>query len=251
MAWCWNGPSEDNASQDDHTRDHLYRPVLMIGLVGLFAGIVLFRLYYDKISAMDSWLRLLISTSPYQLFAFFAVIVAMFGFGIIRRDGFRLSFDIFQQKASFGALLSRNLRLLLIIYPISMFFNMLAILLGKIMGWQMQEQIIAKDFAEGGPMLYAVSAISILVLAPITEEVLMRLVCYRGLRSLLPIWASILTSLLFGFMHGNPYTMVGLSIVGYGFLQARKQGGLPQAILMHSMYNLIAYSILVFYSYRQ
>ena len=97
---------------------------------------------------------------------------------------------------------------------------------------------------EGGLFYWLFSGLSSVIVAPVAEEVLIRLVLFRCIRSISPLWATFLSSVLFGLMHGQPQYVLSLFFVGLCLQHARALGGLPRSILLHSLYNLVAFILL-------
>ncbi len=228
-------------------RDRFYRPVLMAEIVGLFIGIVFFRYMSAKFPSMSDCARLVVGLCPFQVFAFGAAVVAMAG--MLRRDGLRVSLDVPEEQPSFKEMLARNVRMLALFYPVTVVLNAISMLLCKQMGIPNKGSILMSAGSGAGLLFLLIAGFSVIVTAPLTEEVLVRLVCYRALRSVFPIWAALFSSLLFGIMHGNFSSVLGLTLLALGFQRARAQGGLFQAVLMHSMYNTLAFLVIVAYSF--
>ena len=227
-------------------RDRFYRPVLIAEIVGLFIGIVFFKYISVKFPSMSDCARLVVGLCPFQVFAFGAAMVAMAG--MLRRDGFRVSLDIPEEQPPLKEMLARNFRMLALFYPVTVALNAISMLLCKQMGIPNKSSLLMSAGNGAGPLYLAIAGISVIVAAPLTEEILVRLVCYRALRSVFPLWAALFSSLLFGVMHGNFSSVPGLTLLALGFQRAREQGGLLQAMLMHSMYNALAFLVIVAYS---
>jgi membrane protease YdiL (CAAX protease family) len=115
-----------------------------------------------------------------------------------------------------------------------------------------QQQDIGFNNIHGG-LQNALAFISLVIIPPIGEEVLVRGYLYSGLRRVWRFWPALLvTSLLFGLAHlefgtGGPVVWAAaldtflLSVV-LVFLR-EKSGALYAGILVHMLNNLIAYSI--------
>lgn len=87
---------------------------------------------------------------------------------------------------------------------------------------------------------------SVAIIAPVAEELLFRLGCFNCLKNTLPEnAATIATSLIFAFAHGQLNTLLSLFVVGYGLQQEMKKGGLKQAILLHAAYNSTQFILVV------
>lgn len=87
---------------------------------------------------------------------------------------------------------------------------------------------------------------SVAVIAPVAEELLFRLGCFKYLKNTLSDnAATATTSLIFAFAHGQLHTLLSLFLVGYILQHEMKKGGLKQAILLHAAYNAIQFILVV------
>lgn len=93
---------------------------------------------------------------------------------------------------------------------------------------------------------YILAFITLVVMAPVAEEVLFRGYLFGKLRRHIPLWAAaIVTSLLFGFVHGQWNVAIdtfALSMVMCGLVAW--SGSLWPAILLHMLKNFIAFYFL-------
>lgn len=92
---------------------------------------------------------------------------------------------------------------------------------------------------------YALAFITLIVVAPLAEEILFRGFLYGRLRRRLPVWVSIIvTSLLFGAVHGQwnvGIDVFALSIVLCGLRETT--GSIWAGILLHMLKNSVAFFI--------
>jgi len=93
---------------------------------------------------------------------------------------------------------------------------------------------------------YILAFITLVVIAPIAEEVLFRGYLYSRLKSFLPIWAAILaTSILFGAIHGSWNLAIDVFFLSIISCILREiTGSLWASILLHMLKNGIAFYIL-------
>lgn len=185
---------------------------------------------------------LLLSIMPYQFFAFGGCLLALLP--SVRRNGFRVTYDFPSQPEDFSTMLNASLRFLLLVYPVILVLNGLSSYLCQTLGIPTDSQVIENLGREGGLLYWLASGISSIIVAPIAEETLIRLVLFRCIRSISPLWAAFLSSVLFGLMHGHPQYVLSLFFVGMCLQHARSLGGIPRAILLHSLYNLVAFILL-------
>ena len=87
------------------------------------------------------------------------------------------------------------------------------------------------------------------IMAPISEEIVFRGIIQKGLinKGMNPATAIIISSVVFGLVHGNPWQFVGAVLLGcvLGFVY-HKTKSLLLPILLHAFNNLCS-SILIFY----
>jgi membrane protease YdiL (CAAX protease family) len=89
---------------------------------------------------------------------------------------------------------------------------------------------------------------SICVIAPFAEELLFRGVVFAGLVQRMPLWAAaVLSGIIFGAAHGDPWGFVPLAIVGTGLalLYYRTRSLWPN-VLAHAIFNAVALVALYF-----
>lgn len=116
-----------------------------------------------------------------------------------------------------------------------------------------QQQNIGFDNVHGSwPLI--LTFISLVILAPIAEEILMRGMMYTSLKKLLrPLWAAILTSLIFAAAHlpeggsGGPLWVAAIDTFTLSLVLCYlrdKTGSLWSAITLHSLKNTVAFAAL-------
>lgn len=145
--------------------------------------------------------------------------------------------------------LARALRQLLVLYPGMLLLNAMSVLLFRLLSWPLPEQAIMQYARQDcGQLFWIVAALSAVLIAPVCEEVFFRELLFRGARYLSPRQPAFWTALAFSLFHGLPQYGPSLVVLGLALQQARAQGGLAQAILLHSIYNLLTLLTLVLYS---
>jgi membrane protease YdiL (CAAX protease family) len=96
---------------------------------------------------------------------------------------------------------------------------------------------------------YLVAFLTLVVIAPMAEELLFRGYLYGKLRRLMPLWVAILiTSVTFGLVHGQwnvGIDVFALSVVLCGLREMT--GSIWAGILLHMIKNAIAYYVLFIY----
>jgi membrane protease YdiL (CAAX protease family) len=89
---------------------------------------------------------------------------------------------------------------------------------------------------------------SVCVIAPFAEELLFRGVIFAGLVQRMPLWvAAVLSGIIFGAAHGDPWSFVPLAVTGtgLGLLYYRTRSLWPN-ILAHGVFNAFALIIVYF-----
>jgi uncharacterized protein len=93
---------------------------------------------------------------------------------------------------------------------------------------------------------YALAFATLIIVAPVAEEVLFRGFLYGKLRSRMPVWVAILlTSVLFGLVHGQ--WNVGLDVFALSVVLCSLReitGSIWSGILLHMLKNSIAFFII-------
>ncbi|MCF7855280.1 MAG: CPBP family intramembrane metalloprotease [Candidatus Pacebacteria bacterium] len=132
-----------------------------------------------------------------------------------------------------------SLGILLVVYPMSILLTYLAM---KGLHWVGYESPIPPiiDFLAGEPSaltLISVTVVGVLI-APVAEEVLFRLVLYECLLRSPLVAPGVVTSMLFALLHETPVQMPALFVLGMVLQYARRRTGTLWApIVLHAMYN--------------
>ena len=247
-------PSENSfeTSEEDASRDALYRPASLAFLVGLIVGILTMGLLLPVVRNQPLWLQMLISFIPFHLCAFASTLLALVP--LFLKIGFRKTLDI-------PCPVRRNhlrltVKMLILLFLSVMVVNGMVALIWRALGLAWEPQSIVRLIHGGkGCAIWFVTIIGSVFLAPISEEIMLRLVVFRTLRSfftrqvltddsrssaLYSLPPVILTSLLFAFFHFSLQYLPALFCVGFLLQIARRHGGLAASILLHSLYNLIS-----------
>lgn len=105
--------------------------------------------------------------------------------------------------------------------------------------WEIYNETVADMLAGEDLMTY----LAVVLMAPLVEELLCRSICIGGLSRLIPKWAALLvSSLIFGVMHGNliqgSYAFVCGILLGVIYL---RYGSVTASILFHIGFNAASY----------
>ena len=245
------GESSFEASEEDASRDILYRPAALAFVIGSLVGILVTAKLLPALREQPLWIRLAVSLLPFQFFAFGATCLGLMP--VIRKFGFRKTFDI-PDKVRLPHLKQTG-RLLIIAFVMVAVSNGIAALLWKLLGLRWMPQSIVQLISQSrGAAVWMVALLGTVILAPLSEEVMMRLVIFRTLRSYFPGRAEcdavdeeksrffgiapVLTSLVFACCHGSLQYIPALFCIGCCLQIARRHGGLAASIFLHSIYNL-------------
>ncbi len=99
---------------------------------------------------------------------------------------------------------------------------------------------------EGGNIV--IEALSIVIVAPVVEELLFRGVIMHHMRNIMPAGAAIvLQGMLFGCLHGDPLWIIYSAVLGciIGYIRVRC-GTLRAAIIFHVAFNAASYAFMAF-----
>ncbi len=93
----------------------------------------------------------------------------------------------------------------------------------------------------------AVAAVTAVLVAPLAEELLFRGLIYRLARRAWGVWpAAVVSSLVFGLIHGEPWFLFGL--IGLGLVLAylyETTGSLLAPVLAHALHNAVSLSVMI------
>lgn len=129
---------------------------------------------------------------------------------------------------------------LLWVYPLTWALTGLTRLLLWRLGYPLEEPLIQQLFWPGTDgWVLGVMLAAVLLLAPVTEEVLFRLVLYDALSLLNANLALLATALFFALVHGIPEQVPGLVALAIVLQRLRRQSGsLWPSVFLHIFYNL-------------
>ena len=183
-------------------------------------------------------LRLLAALFPIQIFCLAALLISLSRLSL--RHGMRQAFNIPRDMPTALACIKHIVVTLIVLYPTIALVTCAADFLCRKLGLPIVEQTFAKLPPGASPLHIALLAIACIVIAPVMEELMMRLVFFKAIRSSLPNAAPYLTAAIFAISHGCPQYTPGLFLVGIALQIAQKKGGMPLAIALHSVFNAIS-----------
>ncbi len=153
------------------------------------------------------------------------------------------------RKRSVSKSVKIGLKWLLIAYPVMLGVGYISQILLNSLGFEKVIQDPIRMVQEGGTtaevtMMY----ITIVMVAPLCEEVAFRGGIFRFLHLRMPLFASIgLSSLFFALLHINLYSLAPLMTIGVMLAFAyRESGSLVSNITFHATFNSINLSLILF-----
>ncbi|HOG52180.1 MAG TPA: CPBP family intramembrane metalloprotease [Lentisphaeria bacterium] len=239
------------ASAEEKELAGVYQLALCLALCGLWFGQAAARVLSVLLAEVQApAIRFGIGLLPFQVAAFAG---AMAGLCLSRRlYGWRRLLALPQDAddgsdSNVARAVVKSVRTLLLLYPVLLVVNALSAWGCRRLGVPTPPQSL-QVFAEQSPGIgfWLLAAVSVVILAPVTEEILFRLVAYRALRGAWPRAAAVLASVVFAGAHFTPQYVPGLFLVGMVLQRAFCEGGLRHAIVLHCLYNLV--SLLLFLS---
>lgn len=106
--------------------------------------------------------------------------------------------------------------------------------------------LVEMILAEDGALFWSSLVVSTVVLAPITEEFLFRLVLFDGLRAVRAPVPAVMTALAFAVVHQVPEQIPGLFLLGLVLQRSRRTSeGLAQPICIHAGFNAVSLALLL------
>lgn len=222
---------------------------LFLGLLlsGLAAAYEFIYPGYDDIFPPPGWWEV---GDPWSQFLFYAASSLLgigFVFFFLNRIGVSaraLGFRKFKVFRTVGLL---ALGTIVFVYGNNLVFTALDQLAPGIDLAQEQENVFVDQLAGGSVLAIALSFISLVIIAPIAEEIIFRGVLFAGFAKSWGVWpAAIASSLLFGLVHMQLNVIIVTALLGLLLCWLYyKTRSLWPAILMHSLKNLLAFLLLI------
>ena len=128
--------------------------------------------------------------------------------------------------------------------------SILIFIASKVFPWFDVDQVQDVGFDQLGQRYeYLLAFASLVIIAPIAEEIIFRGYLYGKLKKFVPIWVAILaTSLLFGAIHGAWNLAIDTFVLSIVLCLLREiSGNIWSSILLHMVKNGIAFYILFIY----
>ena len=226
----------------------VYRSVVMLCLAGFLLGQAGAQALAARLSA-ETWpsVSFGIGLLPFQVAAFGGALAGLYPFR--RQFGWRLLLAMPRDGADISAGVVRGAGVLLLFFPVLLVVNAVSTWVCGRLGVPTPPQSLQYYASQSpGVLFWVLAAVSVVILAPVTEEIMFRVITYRALNSLYPRQAAVLTSAVFALAHFTPQYFPGLFLLGMALQTAFSRGGLRQAIVVHALYNLS--SLLLFLSAR-
>ena len=229
-------------SEDTDIFDAQYRLPALFSFIALFIGTGLTACLLKTAPPHNKLLQLIFSLLPIQGFCLIAMIISLTP--LWRRHGFKSTFNIPDKMPSLRECIVHILITLLVLYPAIALVTPPATWLCKKMGLPIVQQNFAILPPDASPLHILLLVFACTIIAPLAEELLMRLILFRTIRSFWNTGAPYLTAAIFAVFHGCPQYTPGLVLVGLALHLAQKKGGLPLSIILHSAFNAISLGML-------
>ena len=145
-----------------------------------------------------------------------------------------------------GQVLRRSALVLLAAYPLAVALTVVAVALVTRLGYRPEgSPMTALLLNQKGPFFWVVAVLGTLVLAPVAEEILFRLVLFDILSPRLPA-AELVTTLLFAVAHQVPEELPGSFVLGLLLQRARaRHRTLWVPIVAHAGFNAVSLLLLL------
>ena len=218
--------------------DAKYRLVALFSFLALFIGTAFTACIIRYVPSRNALVLLFFSLLPIQGFCLAAMLISLMP--LWRQYGFKTTFNIPGKMPSLRESIKHIAITLLVLYPAIALVTLPTIRLCKRLGIPIIEQTFIILPPDASPLYIALLVFTSTVMAPLAEELLMRLILYRAIRSYWQAGASCLTAAIFSIMHGCPQYTPGLFLVGLALHLAQKKGGLPLSIILHAAFNAIS-----------
>lgn len=103
------------------------------------------------------------------------------------------------------------------------------------------------DFARPGAVVLTITGISVIVIAPLVEEMFFRGFLYRGLRRWAsPGGAAVISSVIFAGTHVIPLIMPAIFVLGLVLSRlVERRDSLVPSIVAHAAFNAVGFTVLV------
>lgn len=226
-----------SGKDEDCSHDGKYRLPMICFPLALAVGLILSAALAPRCS--NKALQLLVMFMPFQLFALAAALSTLVP--TVMEIGFKKTFDIKENIPSPGKCAVLIVASLLFAYPCTWILNTVS----EYICTRLDIPVIEQSFAilpENADIVHKIVLFTCAtIMAPVSEEILFRLVTYKCARSFLPMpAAAAAASALFAIAHCTPQLTLSLFLMGMLFQIMRNLGGLPLAIALHCIFNGIS-----------
>ena len=126
---------------------------------------------------------------------------------------------------------------------------LLSILIVTIFNYTPQEQEIAKYIRESSGIIFFICVFIVVIIAPLTEEFLFRVLMYSTIKKYCTVWQSILLSgVIFSVLHLNVFAFFPVLILGMflAYSYEKSQNYITNCCI-HSFHNLVALCYVLYF----
>lgn len=215
-------------------------------LIGIVASFLATRLFFSFFPTEGVFFIFIL---PQLITGFFIFMSASFfkeqGKGIF-------SFPLLIEKLR-GFNFKDAIRVEIVIFPLVTLMTLFTIFCAKKAGIELKDPYISSILASSDLYGKIVIFISVVILAPLVEEIAFRNVLFHFFNKIMSrgvFLSAVLTSLIFALMHGEWYFIPGLFILGMSFqLLMIHRKSLTSSILMHSLHNALSIGLMILLNY--
>ena len=217
----------------------------LAAVAGALAGLLLVAGALTLAGPLPAAVTLWAAVAPIDLVAFAAVVL------VLRRahpPGLRArALELIPGPRDVRALLARAARAVLMLWPAAIVLTLVTASLLSLTGYESgPSDFVEMMLREGGGAFWLSSAVVTLLVAPVAEEIIFRLVLFESLRDLGDAMALFLTSAAFALVHQIPEQVPALFLLGVVLQRARgRSGGLWLPLAIHAGFNAMSVVVLL------
>ena len=216
-------------------------PVISTWLIlNLISGLIIYPKLEGSSVVVKFWLALL----PLHAGALAAAGVVLFTNTV---PGERLMTLNLESPAKLTRYLKTGVLLAICFYPVNMIVTGVVRQLLKAMGYQPGKPPILEFIQQSSSASTIISlAVTALIIAPLAEEIIFRLILFESLSATRTSSPAIITALIFAVMHQTPVQIPALFLLGLVLQYVRsKYQSLWPSIMLHSAFNGISILLLL------
>ena len=215
-----------------------YVGACLLAIAGLVGGMLLCQYFQARTSS--PYVHLFAGILPFQFFALGAGLLMLIP--QFRQRGLWVTLDMSPRVCSFWQQVKSTAFTIIYLFIGVLILNEISARGCQALGIELQQQtLVTQTIVNAEDPLYVILSVFFsVIIAPIAEEILFRLLLFRAIRSFAPRWATLVTAVAFALMHDGPQFIPALILLSYILQHCRREGGLLRSILVHAAYNGLA-----------